>query len=407
MRLRIPPLGLFLVSTTASALAEAVTAVALPWLVLERTGSAAQAGLVGTVGGLAMVLAGAVGGTIVDRFGRRRASVLADLLSALGVAGLPIVDGLFGLTLPAFVLLAVLGAMFDAPGMAAREALLFEVATASGQPVERITSLREAFAQVSWLAGPALAAAGIALAGAANTLLVTAGAFVLAALATALLRLPAAASAGPAESRGSLVAETLAGWRFVLGDPVLRALGLFTVAEYLILAPFTTLLLPAHLRLVGDSAQFGAIVAGFAIGTAAGSLVFGLLARPHHRHAWFTTSVVASLGLLWLAALLPPFAVLLPTLVLTGLAGAPIGALLYTLVQERAAEALRARVFAIMAMLSAAASAAGLGVTGLAVEHLGTRTSALLAACGFGAIALGWLFSPIPRALRPRPGGAS
>ena len=56
--------------------------VAVPWFVLETTGSAARVGLTGAAIGVGAILAAVLGGPLVDRLGFRRVSVFADLACA-------------------------------------------------------------------------------------------------------------------------------------------------------------------------------------------------------------------------------------------------------------------------------------------------------------------------------------
>ncbi len=82
---RVPLIAL-LVADSISAIGNELTALAVPWLVLETTGSAARAGLVVAVGTAAGPLGGLFGGAIVDRLGHRQASTIADpTLAAVNV----------------------------------------------------------------------------------------------------------------------------------------------------------------------------------------------------------------------------------------------------------------------------------------------------------------------------------
>jgi len=117
----------YLLADALSLFGNAVAAVALPWLVLVRTGDAAAAGVIAAAAALPILLAAVVGGWVVDRFGRRRISVGADLASAAAIAALPLVDAWTGLTLAWFIALGIAGALFDVPGMTAREALAPDV----------------------------------------------------------------------------------------------------------------------------------------------------------------------------------------------------------------------------------------------------------------------------------------
>ena len=85
-------LPLYLAATATSLFGNSAIAIVLPWLVLERTGDPAMAGLVAAVSAVPGAIAAFVGGHLIDKVGRRRMSVLSDAGSAVAVAGLAIVD---------------------------------------------------------------------------------------------------------------------------------------------------------------------------------------------------------------------------------------------------------------------------------------------------------------------------
>ncbi|HXD56519.1 MAG TPA: MFS transporter, partial [Thermoleophilaceae bacterium] len=82
------PLYSLFTAAGISQVGNAMTIVAGPWFVLQTTGSAAKVGLVAAAFALGL-LTPILGGPLVDRLGFRRASVLADLLSAATVATIP------------------------------------------------------------------------------------------------------------------------------------------------------------------------------------------------------------------------------------------------------------------------------------------------------------------------------
>ena len=91
------PLFALLLANAVSLTGNTLTFVAVPWFVLQTTGSAARTGLAGGAAFLAAVLAGLFGGPIVDRLGFRRTSVLADLASCASVAAIPLLHNTVGL----------------------------------------------------------------------------------------------------------------------------------------------------------------------------------------------------------------------------------------------------------------------------------------------------------------------
>jgi hypothetical protein len=94
---RWPLYGLFAGSLISTA-GTAMTAVALPWLVLVETGSPARMGVVDFAEMAQYVLVQAVGGPLVDRLRPHRAALLGNLAAAAVIGGIPALyaGGLFG-----------------------------------------------------------------------------------------------------------------------------------------------------------------------------------------------------------------------------------------------------------------------------------------------------------------------
>ena len=84
-----------------AAAANGITMVAFPWLVLQRTGRAVDASIVAGAATLPLLVATLIAGTAVDFVGRRRVAMLADALSAVSVAAIPVL----ALTLVGFAVL--------------------------------------------------------------------------------------------------------------------------------------------------------------------------------------------------------------------------------------------------------------------------------------------------------------
>src|SRR6266571_594363 len=74
-----------------------LTLVALPWFVLQITGSPTQTGLTGSFLALPQFISGILGGAVIDRLGYRRVSIAADLVSGAGIATIPLLHAIGGL----------------------------------------------------------------------------------------------------------------------------------------------------------------------------------------------------------------------------------------------------------------------------------------------------------------------
>ena len=87
----------------------------LPLVLLAKTGDALAAGTLAIVRALPQILAGLLGGALLDRFNRRDLSVLSDLVSAASIAALPLIDATVGLSFGWFVACGIVGAIATFP----------------------------------------------------------------------------------------------------------------------------------------------------------------------------------------------------------------------------------------------------------------------------------------------------
>ena len=112
-RNRLPLLALF-AANAISMVGNVLTAIAIPWFVLQTTGSATQTGITGFFSILPVIVAGLFGGTLIDRLGYRRTSISADLASGLTVALVPLLYFTVGLQFWQLMILVFLCALLDA-----------------------------------------------------------------------------------------------------------------------------------------------------------------------------------------------------------------------------------------------------------------------------------------------------
>ena len=84
MSRRTPLVG-FLLADAISLCGTRVSMIAIPWLVLTTTGSAAQTGLVAFAELLPLVVVQALAGPLIDRLGARRVAISCDLMSMVAV----------------------------------------------------------------------------------------------------------------------------------------------------------------------------------------------------------------------------------------------------------------------------------------------------------------------------------
>lgn len=181
---------LYLASSFFSAFGNSIATVVWPWLILAETGDATAAAVVASAIAIPSILFAVVGGHLIDTLGRKQMSVVSDVISGLSVAALVMVSIHAGhLSLTAFIVLGVIGAVGDVPGQAARMALVGDVAEKSGRSTDWLAGTGQAIFGVSFLAGPTFAGFMISWLPSTTVLWITAGCSLIAALLTFLLPL--------------------------------------------------------------------------------------------------------------------------------------------------------------------------------------------------------------------------
>lgn len=396
---RLGPLGLLNLATLLSATGNGITIVALPWLVLERTGSATDAAIVAGAATLPLLASSLFSGTVVDRFGRRPVSLVSDLLSAVSVALIPLLALTAGLSVPMLAALAALGAAFDPAGIAARESMLPAAQKRAGWSLDRVNSLYEANYNVAYLIGPGVGGVLIASVGAVNALWVTAACFLASILAIAFLRLEGAGKPSAESRPASMWAGTVDGLRFVWHSRLLRTVGLLNMALVALYLPVESVLLPVYFTDLGKPAELGWVLMAMAVGGVIGALGYGALAARVRRRTLIVLAVIV-LGLCMVGmAFLPPLGVLLALAATVGLAYGPVGPIVNHAMQTRSPEHMRGRVVGVMTSTAYAAGPLGYLLAGPLIDAFGLRPTFFALAVPMVGIGLISIFVPTLRAL--------
>lgn len=105
---------------------------------------------------IATIIGAWVGGGLVDRFGRAPVALISGVVGGVAMASIPLLDAVGALSNTGLIACVVLGAAFDAPGMAAQDSELPKLGHVAGLSVERVSSLKAVIGNVAILGGPAL-----------------------------------------------------------------------------------------------------------------------------------------------------------------------------------------------------------------------------------------------------------
>ena len=365
------PIYAMLGATALSQMGNMLTFVAVPWFVLQTTGSAARTGIAGGAIALAAVLASLLGGPVVDRLGFKRTSVLSDLASGLTVAAIPLLYLTVGLEFWQLLALVFLGSLLDTPGMTARQGMIPGLSRRAGMPVERPNSAYQAIQQGSFLVGPPIAGILIASLGSSNVLFFDAATFAVSALLI-LAAVPRPNRLAEKEPGDGYLAELLGGLSFVWGNLAMRTIILAAVVCNFLASPLLAVILPVYAKqFVGSATGLGAMLAGFGGGALVGAVLYGMVGYRLPRRG----TLVVCLGIFGLPLLAltvqPPLPVVVGALAVCGLANGPINPIIFTFVQERTPANMLGRVLGALIGLAMAAAPLGMVVAGFALEAAG------------------------------------
>lgn len=377
------PVVLLQISNFASGLGNSIVMITIPWLILERTGSPAFAGLVAAISALPGILVSPIGGWMVDHIGRRAVSISADLLSSVSVAAFPIVAVTFGLSDLSILLIAVLGATFDPAGYTARKTLLADVAKTSDADLDSLNGIHDGIMGIAWIFGPAVGAGLIASVGAVNSFWFSAALFLIAALVISFLRVGDSGkdSRELAKVTGEKIDTSLRiGAKTLWDDKLLRTLSVALLIIAAVYLPTEAVVLPTYFENVDNPSGLGFVLAALAAGSAAGSFGYGWISARVKRKTLIRMILVGSAISIIPMAFLPPLSVLMLAGFFLGLSWGPYNPLISTLVQQRVPAHLQGRVFGVQTAVFYAAPPLGMVLAGLSVEAFGIRVTYIVLA---------------------------
>jgi MFS family permease len=351
--------------------------IALVAAIYGETGSAlwVSAAIFSSV--VASVASAPIAGWVGDRFDRRRVLIAADLAAAIVSLAMAATAG----HAAALVVLLGVSSVAQSPFDPASAAALPNIVSADDVP--RANALVGATSSAGYLVGPLLGGFVLALgATPAAVFVVNAASFVFSAVV--VLTITRSFGRGSVEEHpGSLAGVHLLARERSLRVPVLAGMisligiGIVDVASY-----------PLSLELDGGSAGYGAMTALLGGGGLVGAALAGRALRAGPVSVLALAFAVAAAGLV-LAGAAPVLVLALVGMAVAG-SGRGLGDVAQvTLIQARAADEVRSRVFAAQDGISHLAFTVSAFSGGLLVTLAGARGAfAAAAACGVGASVL-------------------
>ena len=367
----IPLYSLF-TANAISLVGNVFTLIAIPWFVLQTTGSATKTGITGFFNILPVIVAGFLGGTIVDRLGYKRTSIIADLASGVTTALVPIFYFTIGLEFWQLMILVFLGALLDTPGSTARAALLPELAEQAGMSIERVTSLTHVIERGARLVGAPLAGLLIGIMGTANVLWLDAASFFISAGIVWIFVQAFGTQRRESES-GNYMGELKEGLRFIAQDSLILSIVIMVMLTNFLDAIFGGVVQPVYVREVyGNALNLGLLISANGGGAVIGGLIFAAIGHRLPRHATFVGAFVLTGFRFWVYALYPPVWVLIVVTLITSIGAGPLNPIIGAIEFERIPPHMRGRVFGAITAGAWIAMPLGMLLGGIFTDRLGT-----------------------------------
>jgi MFS family permease len=382
--LRVRNFRLFIFGLIVSATGTWMQGVAAPWLVLTLTHSGVALGIDTALQFLPILLVGAWGGVIADRFDNRKVLILAQLAFAVPAFALWILDATNVVQVWMVYLLSFLSGIVTAVDMPTRQSFYLEMV--GRDDLTNAMSLTTATFTGMRMIGPVLAGVLISTIGTAPIFFIN-GVSYLAVVAS--LMAMRRTELHPRERTPRAPGQIREGIRYVWQTPELRLPMLTMAAVFLFAFNFTVFLpLLAVRDLGGEAGTFGALLGVFGIGSLAGSLFMASRAtQPNPRRLCLLAVVLGVVSVaLALAPTLPVALVIIAPLGFAGIAFAITG---NSTLQLTSAPDRRGRVMSLYTVVFLGSTPIGGPIAGWVGEYLGARVG--LAAGGIVAVATGLL----------------
>ena len=359
-------------SNITSVIAQSMVFIALPWLALEITGSAASAGALVALTSIPGIFFGPILGTLIDRIGRRISGIISETLAAIAILLIPVVHNSVEVSFALLVLLALGRAMVAPAGGTSRKSIIPDVAGPARLSLERANSIHEAVFATGFAIGPAVGALFIGLIGPFDVFYVVAVFSALSATAMFFVKTKEARGDGISET-GSLLKDTVLGAKTILKTPAVLLGMSFVMTLAMIYLPTEMVVLPAHFNGIKSAEGLGLLISTMAGASVVGALLFERLQKLLRYSTIMKLGFIGIGSSVLLMSFLPPFWLLLILGAVLGFSWGPLMPMLNTVIQRVIPENMRGRVFGIEMTIWGAGPTLTAVAVGLAVDGVGVQ----------------------------------
>jgi MFS family permease len=376
--LSIPHFRNVLIGGTISQLGDVCFMVALPWLVLQMTGSGVALGSILMALAVPRAALMLLGGAMSDKFSARTILIVANAVLSVCVALVALLAWRNALQLWELYLVAFSFGVADAFGAPALRVLLPKMV--DREQIQSANSMLQSTTQVCTLVGASIVGILIARWGLVSAFALDAMSFLF--IIVALLTIPNVT--GVRMQTPGIWRAILDGLDYVKGSVPLRSLlTLVACVNFCITGALQVgLVTVAHARF-GSSIDFGLMVTAAAVGALAGALVAGVW---KHGRPFGSTMLIACFVLgafISALALQLPLWGMLVTLVLIGTVAGYVNVYALSWLQKMVKPEVLGRVMSVLGLSSVGVAPLSLAISGFLAQ---SHTQLLFVASGAGLL---------------------
>jgi MFS family permease len=390
--------NLLWISQSLSDLGNAISSLAVPLLVLELTHSPVQAGLVGTVGLVVMLLCRLPAGVLADRLDRRRLMLTCDAIRLVAylVLGFVVLDGMASIA--AVTAVVVVASACNAFFGTAEHSSLRNIVAPSQLPAA--VARNEARSYGTGLVGPPL---GGLLYGLGQSLPFFGDAltFLASLVGVALVHRPLQQPrAGKPAGNASALAE---GFRFVFRNPFLRAVLLIAAPLNLAISGIIFTIIVTLQRHQTPPAVIGTVETVVAVGGLLGALVAPALQQRLPLPSLIRGICWAAAGFMAISALLTSSVLAAVPVAIAVFLGPASNAALFGHQAAITPDRLQGRVVSVVIVVATSAAAVAPLLAGVLIAAFGSPVAILAFSAAVGGSAIAATLSRGIRSMEPAP----
>jgi MFS family permease len=352
------------IGNTVSLCGDQFFLVALPWLILQLTGSGAVLGGIMMVEAIPRAALMLIGGAVTDRVSPRKIMILTAATRTLLVAALAAFIWTGHVQVWQIYVLSFFFGVADAFAAPAAQTLLPSLVAAAQLPAAN--ALKQGAQQVAMLTVPAPAGIIIAALGVASAFTIDAVSFLFIIAALLMLRDPPQVES--TKPRANLIHSIVEGLRYVKNDVALRSLLLvISVLNFCITGPLSVGVAFLAKSEFGSPTAFGLLMSSVAAGSLLGLLLAGARQRRRRGRLLLVLCVVVGICTAGLG-LLNRLWSLLPVLLVMSASAGFLNVHLLAWFQQRVERAMLGRVMSVLMFASLGLMPLSLAAAGVAIQ---------------------------------------